>query len=53
MAAKARYTPFVRARDSDRRRAASPYARTLALRLAFNRDPAALEYFPLVAAVGP
>jgi soluble lytic murein transglycosylase len=47
--AKARYAQFVRARDLNAQ-SASPYARALALRLAFNRDPAALEYFPLVAA---
>jgi soluble lytic murein transglycosylase len=48
-AAKDRYAQFVRARDLSGA-SASPYARTLALRLAFNRDPAALEYFPLIAA---
>ncbi|MEJ0035919.1 MAG: transglycosylase SLT domain-containing protein [Gammaproteobacteria bacterium] len=46
--AKERYTQFVRARDLSSQ-SASPYARALALRLAFNRDPAALDYFPLVS----
>jgi soluble lytic murein transglycosylase len=48
-AAKERYAKFVRARDLTGD-SASPYARALALRLAFNRDSAALDYFPLVAA---
>lgn len=48
-AAKDRYAQFVRARDLTGA-SASPYARALALRLAFDRDPAALDYFPLVAA---
>lgn len=47
--AKERYGRFIQARglsgDS-----ASPYARVLALHLAFDRDPAALDYFPLVSA---
>jgi soluble lytic murein transglycosylase len=47
--ARERYAQFVRARDLSGA-SASPYARTLALRLAFNRDPAALDFFPLVAA---
>lgn len=47
--AKARYAQFVRARGLNGQ-GASQYARALALRLAFNRDSAALEYFPLVAA---
>ena len=47
-AAKERYGRFVRARNLSGD-AASPYARALALRLAFDRDPAALDYFPLVA----
>ena len=46
--AKERYERFVHARglsgDS-----ASPYARALALRLAYDRDPAALDFFPLVS----
>jgi peptidoglycan lytic transglycosylase len=48
-AARDRYAQFVRARDLSGQNA-SPYARTLALRLAFNRDSSALEYFPQVAA---
>ncbi len=46
--AKSRYAQFVRARGLSAQRA-SPYARALALRLAFNRDSAALEYFPRVS----
>ena len=46
--AKERYGRFVRARDLSGD-SASPYARALALRLAFDRDSAALDYFPLVA----
>jgi soluble lytic murein transglycosylase len=46
--AKARYGRFTRARNLSGA-SASPYARTLALRLAFNRDPEALDYFPLVS----
>ena len=48
-AAKERYTKFVGARGLSRERA-SPYALALALALAWARDPAALEYFDLVAA---
>jgi soluble lytic murein transglycosylase len=48
-AARDRYAQFVRARGLTGQNA-SPYVRTLALRLAFNRDPAALEYFPQIAA---
>lgn len=48
-AAKERYAQFVRARNLGEQ-GASPYARALALRLAFNRDSAALDYFPRVAA---
>ena len=47
-AAKARYADFVRARrlsDSE----ASRFARALALALAWDRDPAALDYFARVA----
>jgi soluble lytic murein transglycosylase len=48
-AAKERYAKFVRARGLSRE-SASPYALALALPLAWDRDPAALEYFGLVAA---
>ena len=48
-AAKERYTKFVNARGLSRE-SASPYALALALALAWARDPAALEYFDLVAA---
>ena len=48
-AAKERYTKFVNARGLNRE-SASPYALALALALAWARDPAALEYFDLVAA---
>jgi soluble lytic murein transglycosylase len=48
-AARDRYAQFVQARDLSGS-SASPYARTLALRLAFNRDSTALEYFPLIVA---
>jgi soluble lytic murein transglycosylase len=47
--ARERYERFVRARDLEGE-SASPYVRTLALRLAFNRDAAALEYFPQISA---
>jgi soluble lytic murein transglycosylase len=47
--AKERYTRFVRARGLTRE-SASPYALALALPLAWDRDPAALDYFALVAA---
>ena len=47
-AAKERYTRFVSARGLNRE-SASPYALALALALAWARDPAALEYFDLVA----
>jgi soluble lytic murein transglycosylase len=46
-AAKERYTRFVTARGLNHD-SASPYALTLALALAWARDPAALEYFDLV-----
>jgi soluble lytic murein transglycosylase len=48
-AAKERYTKFVNARGLSHE-SASPYALALALALAWARDPAALEYFDLVAA---
>jgi soluble lytic murein transglycosylase len=48
-AAKERYTRFVRARGLSGE-SASPYALALALPLAWDRDPAALDYFALVAA---
>ena len=48
-AAKERYTKFVNARGLSHE-SASPYALALALALAWDRDPAALEYFDLVAA---
>src|SRR5882757_7937879 len=48
-AAQERYTKFVNARGLSHERA-SPYALALALALAWARDPAALEYFDLVAA---
>lgn len=47
-AAKERYASFVRARGLNHE-AASPYALALALALAWDRDPAALDYFALVA----
>ena len=47
-AAKERYTKFITARGLAKD-AASPYALALALGLAWNRDPAALDYFELVA----
>jgi soluble lytic murein transglycosylase len=48
-AAKERYTKFVSTRGLSQE-SASPYALALALALAWARDPAALEYFDLVAA---
>ena len=48
-AAKERYTRLVSARALNHD-GASPYALALALALAWARDPAALEYFDLVAA---
>jgi soluble lytic murein transglycosylase len=48
-AAKDRYTKFVIARGLSHE-SASPYALALALALAWDRDPAALEYFDRVAA---
>ena len=47
-AAKERYGQLLRSRTlaGDN---ASPFARALAMRLAFERDPAALDYFPLIA----
>jgi len=47
-AAKERYTNFISARGLTKE-TASPYALALALGLAWNRDPAALDYFVLVA----
>ncbi|HVY82306.1 MAG TPA: transglycosylase SLT domain-containing protein, partial [Steroidobacteraceae bacterium] len=47
-AAKERYTPLVESRRLGVE-SASPFARTLALRLALERDSAALDYFPGVA----
>ena len=47
-AAKERYTKFIDARGLTKE-TASPYALALALGLAWDRDPAALEYFDLVA----
>lgn len=47
-AAKERYTKLVSARSLSRE-SASPYALALALGLAWDRDPAALHYFDLVA----
>jgi soluble lytic murein transglycosylase len=46
-AAKERYTKFISARGLTKE-TASPYALALALGLAWDRDPAALEYFELV-----
>ena len=46
--AKQRYAGLVRARGLDQQ-AASPYALALALALAWDRDPVALELFDLVA----
>jgi soluble lytic murein transglycosylase len=48
VAARDRYAPLVTSRGLNAA-AASPFARALALRLAFERDSAALDYFPLVA----
>jgi soluble lytic murein transglycosylase len=48
-AAKERYARFVVARGLSHE-SASPYALALALPLAWDRDPAALDYFALVAA---
>src|SRR5262249_58947455 len=48
-AARARYQPLMSARGLARE-TGSPYALPLALSLAWNHDPAALEYFDLVAA---
>jgi soluble lytic murein transglycosylase len=45
-AAKERYKKFIAARGLNAE-SASPYAAALALALAWNRDPAALEYFDL------
>src|SRR5215831_4217341 len=47
-AARARYQPLMSARGLTHE-TASPYALALALSLAWNHDPAALEYFDLVA----
>jgi soluble lytic murein transglycosylase len=47
-AAKERYTKFISARGLTKE-TASPYALALALGLAWNRDPEALDYFDLVA----
>ena len=47
-AAKERYTKFISARGLSKE-SASPYALALALALAWDRDPAALEIFNLVA----
>ncbi len=47
-AAKERYTKFMSARGLTQE-TASPYALALALGLAWNRDPDALDYFALVA----
>jgi soluble lytic murein transglycosylase len=47
-AAKDRYTQLVKSRGLSPQ-AASPFARALALRFAFERDATALDYFPLVA----
>src|SRR6185437_4838392 len=47
-AAKERYTKFITSRALNRENA-SPYALALALGLAWNRDPSALEYFDQVA----
>ncbi len=47
-AAKQRYTSLIAARRLTRE-AASPYALALALSLAWDRDPASLDYFQLVA----
>jgi soluble lytic murein transglycosylase len=47
-AAKERFTKLVSARGLSRE-SASPYALALALALAWDRDPAALHYFDLVA----
>jgi peptidoglycan lytic transglycosylase len=47
-AAQERYEKFIHARGLSRERA-SPYALALALALAWNRDPAALDYFARVA----
>jgi soluble lytic murein transglycosylase len=47
-AAKERYANFIKARGLSKE-AASPYAVALALGLAWNRDPAALDYFGLAA----
>jgi soluble lytic murein transglycosylase len=47
-AAKERYQGLMRARGLTRE-TASPYALVMALSLAWNHDPAALEYFDLVA----
>lgn len=46
--AKERFGSLIRSRTlaGDK---ASPFARALALRLAFERDPASLDYFPLIA----
>jgi soluble lytic murein transglycosylase len=46
--ARERYTKFISARGLSKE-SASPYALALALGLAWDRDPAALEYFNLVA----
>jgi len=48
-AARERYQPLMGARGLTRE-AESPYALALALSLAWNHEPAALEYFDLVAA---
>ncbi|MDB6091805.1 MAG: soluble lytic murein transglycosylase [Gammaproteobacteria bacterium] len=48
-ASKERYEKFIRARGLNHE-SASPYALALALALAWDRDPAALDYFALVAA---
>jgi soluble lytic murein transglycosylase len=47
-AAKERYPQLVKSRGLGAA-SASPFARALALRLAFERDSMALDYFPLVA----
>lgn len=47
-AARERFLKLTHARGMDRE-AASPYALALALALAWNREPSALEYFDLVA----
>jgi soluble lytic murein transglycosylase len=47
-AARERYTKFISARGLSKE-SASPYALALAMGLAWDRDPAALEYFNLVA----